>query len=1016
MMLICVVAHSKSADMGGFLMDVWTSDSGLPDSSVTAIAQTPDGYIWIGTYNGLARFDGVRFETFDPINTPALKNARITGLFVDARGTLWINTNDGSMTSLRNGIFTHEWQGGKVFSVFSKADQVFFALSSHNSRMVFRTETSTQHGEWKDLPLVGQTTGYSFKQDASGAIWYIQNGIPYRITGTNSEPFLPNSGWPGERVICLSTDSGGRIWAGTDKGIARWKGGRFEDQTPAGEQPDVNVSALYCTSNGCWVFGNGKVRKCVDQHWVAEADAESWRDLARTFQLDLNAFQDRDGNMWFAHLGSGLFHITEDGKTEHYTTDDGLPSNLASCWFQDHEGNIWSGLIRGGLVCLRKKQFHVIGKAEGLGSPAISSVCEDSRSNVWIGTFSGGLYRWQNGKLDRFNLPEGAYKECFFSTYPDSQHRLWLSAGREDLYTLADEQISPFATVVHGIKTILVDKQSRVWLGKVAGVACLTDGILNNFPATNGLNDIRALAEDRAGGVWIGTGEGNLFLYENGDFNRYQTHDDKGSRAIWSLLPEEDGTLWVGTVRGGLLRFKDGKFTRYTMQDGLPNDIICQILDDGLGKLWMGSHKGIFHVAKKAFQDFDDGKIQSLPCVSYGLPDGLPTLECSGSYQPTCWRGHDGRLWFATSKGLVTVQPGDLSVNRLPPPVMVEEILVDGKRCTWSSNSAPILISPGKHQLDFRYTALSFMAPDKVAFRYKLEGLDEDWIDGTTKRSAHYGPLPPGKYRFQVIACNNDGVWNETGATVHLVMLPHFWQTWWFFLLVIVFSLGIVAGAVRFVVTRKLERKLEHLKQQHALERERERIAQDLHDDLGSTLTEISMLAGSPKRTAKTEEEGNALAEIAQRSDHLVRAMDEIVWAVNPRHDSVRSLAEYLSAYARDFLATAGIRSRLDVQKDLPELLLKPEQRHELFHTVKEAVRNAGRHAQASEVWLRIKVENQALRIGVEDDGRGFDPASVAEGNGLRNMRERLARIGGSCVIQKGCDKGTMVEIKLLLV
>ena len=308
--------------------------------------------------------------------------------------------------------------------------------------------------------------------------------------------------------------------------------------------------------------------------------------------------------------------------------------------------------------------------------------------------------------------------------------------------------------------------------------------------------DVRALAEDQRGNIWIGTGDGVLYKFAGGKFTPYRMSDSLENQAIWSLLPDADGTLWVGTFRGGLLRFKDEKFTRYTTQSGLPSDIICQILDDGLGKLWIGSHQGIFYVPKDSFKAFDAGKISSLPCIAYGLYDGLPTLECSDNYQPSCWRGRDGTLWFATVKGLVSVRPDEARVNRLPPPVVIEQVSVDGKpfeprirkpdmnvkrRHRWmSAISAALQIPPGKHQYDFQYTALSFAAPDKVRFRYRLQGMDDGWVEADGKRSAHYGPLRPGEYRFQVIACNNDGIWNETGAAISLEVLPHFWETWWF--------------------------------------------------------------------------------------------------------------------------------------------------------------------------------------------------------------------------------------------
>lgn len=1021
--LFLAITASLWAAPANYLLDVKTSDSDLPDSSVTAIAQTPDGYLWIGTYNGLARFDGVRFVTFDPVTTPALKSARISALFVDSWGTLWINTYDGSMTSLRNGVFTNEWQGGLVLSVFSTTNQLFFTLSGHRSVIVCRDESAARHGPWKEIPLAGAATGNSFKKDGNDQIWYTVKRTIYRLLGTNSEEMTQSAGWKGKTVNSMSTDNEGHLWIGTDEGIFRWNGTHFEDQTPTDPSPTVNVFALYCTGEGCWVFGDGKVRKCVNREWVAEIDAKAWQELVGTFQLELNGYEDQNGGLWFTHLGSGLFHITDDGRTEHFSTENGLPSNLATCWFRDREGNVWVGLTRGGLVHLRKREFQTVGPGQGLGAVAVSSICEDSESNMWIGTFSGGLYRWQNGKLDRFDLPSGAYKECFFSVYPDSQKGLWLSAGREDLFRFENDQIVPGTAVVHGIKTILQDKQQRIWFGKPGGVSCLMDGALRNFPLTNGLNNIRALAEDAAGNIWIGTGDGNLFRYTNGVFNRYAVSEGQISRAIWSLLPQNDGTLWIGTFRGGLLRFDGRKFTRYTTQEGLPSDIIPQILDDRRGNFWIGSQKGIFSISKNAFKDLDAGKIKQLPCVSYGLSDGLPTLECSGNYQPACWRDHDGRLWFATAKGPVSVSPKELSINHIAPPVLIEEIAVNGKPQSFSSGASLFEIPPGERQLDIRYTALSFMAPDKVAFRYKLEGFDEDWVEAGNKRTVRYGTLAPDKYRFRVMACNNDGVWNEAGAALTIVIDPHYWQTWWFQTLVIVVLVCSIFATVRFVVTRKLQRKLERLQQQQALQRERERIAKDIHDDLGAGLTSILLQSALAQKNRPGEK--NHLERISATATELVGAMDEIVWAIDPENDTLDAVVTYTGKYVQEFVTQAGVRCRLDLPTQLPAFALSSQDRHNLYLAIKEVLNNAVKHAGASEISLSFKLQSERFSFIIKDNGRGFVPGAlppsppadgrISSGHGLRNISERLERIGGAAVFRSEVGKGTEVELTVPL-
>jgi signal transduction histidine kinase/ligand-binding sensor domain-containing protein len=1037
--LTALPGHATPVSAGDYLMDLWTIENDLPDSSVTAIAQTPEGYLWVGTYNGLARFDGVRFVTFDPFNTPALKHARVDGLFVDAQGTLWINTRDGSMTSRRNGVFTREWQGGQVSAVLSSSNQIYFALL--RGELVCRTETPGGAGNWKSINLAGPTTGNSFCKDRTEALWYLlRDGTVGRIVGNESRPVANDNNLAGQKVSHLTTDPSGRIWIGTDKEIAVWNGEHFENQTPTNGEPQLNVSYFFCTaSNGCWVFANNRARKCVNRQWVSETTAlQDWTGINGG---DTHAYEDQAGGVWFRHYGLGLYHIQPDGRAQRFSSANGLPGDRVGCWFWDPEDNLWVGVGRGGLVRLREKRFRVLDSAEGLPAQAAASVCEDSRGDIWIGTFGGGLIRWRNGTPERFNLNEGNYRGFFFSIYPDQQNRLWLSAGREDLFTLDKDQITPSSSPAHGIKAMRVDRKGRVWLGRNSGLSCYTDGGLRNYTSTDGIErtDIRAIAEDRQGVMWFGAGDGNLYELNKEKITAHRTADNLGSQAIWSLLPDEDGTLWVGTFRGGLLRFKDGTFTRYTTASGLPNDIICQILDDGLGKLWIGSHKGIFNVPKAALHEMARGVIKTLPCMAYGTSDGLPTRECSGGYQPSAWRSRDGRLWFATIRGVVSIHPAEIFVNRRPPQVVLEEILVDGRppdeetrtnglgRAAYSGappapaapNTATLTIPPGRSQFFFRYTGLSFAAPDNIRFRYRLEGVDREWVEAGTRRWAQYSHLKPGDYRFRVTACNNSGVWNETGASVSLKVLPHFWETWWFIGLAGAVTVGTLAGTIRVVATGKLRRKLALLEQQRAIERDRTRIAKDIHDDLGAGLTQIMLQSALARRNSQPETHTH-LEQISGTAQELIRDMDEIVWAVDPQNDTLDGLITYLCKFTQEYLTAAGLRCRLDVPAQLPARALPAEARHNLFLAVKETLNNVLKHARATEVLLELNIAAETFTLVIKDNGHGFAPNGpfsegagslrVSSGHGVGNLVERLEAIGGRCLISSEPEKGTRVE------
>jgi signal transduction histidine kinase len=515
---------------------------------------------------------------------------------------------------------------------------------------------------------------------------------------------------------------------------------------------------------------------------------------------------------------------------------------------------------------------------------------------------------------------------------------------------------------------------------------------------------------------------GGLGSLKDGAVRQFRKRDGLSSDFVHCLLLETDGTLWIGTAGAGLNRYKDGRFAVIGMKEGLPDAVICHIEEDERGFFWMSSHGGILRVSKAELDHCADGDIGLINCLTYGQGDGLPTVECSGGLQPAGCRTADGRLWFPTTKGLVAVNPTDVKRNQLPPPVVIEEVLVDGEpMIAGGANGSPLRIPPGQQQFEFQYTGLSFTVPEKVRFKYRLEGLEPRWMDAGTKRTANYSYIPPGRYTFRVIACNNDGVWNESGGALAFTVLPHFWQTWWFRALAVLSAMTIVAGSALVATRQRMRHKVERIERQRAVERERARIAKDIHDDLGASLTRITLLSQSARGELDHSPEAAAdVDRIYRTARELTRAMDEIVWAVNPQHDTLDSLATYLGRFAQDFLNAVHIRCRLDVPMQLPAWLLTAEIRHNLFLAFKEALNNAVRHADATEVRISLTIEPAGFALSVEDQGRGFsvdsegtgisrDPARLASGNGLANMHQRLAEIGGRCDIQSKRGKGTTV-------
>jgi signal transduction histidine kinase len=452
----------------------------------------------------------------------------------------------------------------------------------------------------------------------------------------------------------------------------------------------------------------------------------------------------------------------------------------------------------------------------------------------------------------------------------------------------------------------------------------------------------------------------------------------------------------------------------YTTQQGLFSDEIFEILQDDEGWLWMSCSRGVFRVRKQELYDLDEGRRTTATSIAYGKADGLESIQCSGIAKPAGWKSRDGRLWFATSKGVIAVDPKTTKVSHVPPPVFIEELLADRKpfECLNSLagavdavpslgdlGSGMLRLPPGRGELEFHYTALNLQAPESCLFRYKLEGVDSEWVEAGTRRTAHYNNVYPGHYRFRVSACNKEGVWNESGDVLAFELRPHFWQTWWWRGAVALVVVGGASGSARYLTWKRMQRRLELMEQRHAIEKERGRIAKDIHDDLGSSLTRIMMLGERAEDGLSNREDVSThVRKIVTSARNTVQALDEIVWAVNPENDTLEGLVEYISHYADEFFENTNVSCRLEMPVQLPALSLSAEARHDLFLAVKEAFNNILKHSQASSVCVQVASTDSTVAVLIEDNGCGFNPGKLPggrKGNGLMNMRKRIEGLGG---------------------
>jgi signal transduction histidine kinase len=567
----------------------------------------------------------------------------------------------------------------------------------------------------------------------------------------------------------------------------------------------------------------------------------------------------------------------------------------------------------------------------------------------------------------------------------------------------------------------------------------LHDGHLQQIKIPFPHREFRALVEDANRTIWVASADGVLMRVK-GDSALDETPPSKRLLSIRCLFASTDGSLWIGYAGWGIGRLKDGKFFRITSEQGLYDDYVSQMVADGNDWLWCAGNRGIFRVSLAQLSDVAEGRSKSVHSIAYGPAEG-ENLQPNHENGSTAFRSTDGRLYFPMRTGLAVIHTENVPHGAPPPPVVVERVVVDDRTVALydprlglnSPDPLPLSLglgtpsklrfSPNHHTLDFEFTALSFASPEDVQFEYRLENFG-DWVDAGTQRQAVFQRLSPGQYRFDVRACNSDGVWSPEMASVNFVITPFYWQTWWFrSTALLAFTLSLIA-IVRYVSFRRLRRQLIVLEQQAALQRERTRIAKDIHDDLGANLTQIAFLGelahqdrGEPEKAAERVEKISATARQA------IKSLDEIVWAVNPRNDTLAHLMDYAGQFAFDYLRLAGIRCRLDFPEQCPPRELSTDLRHNLFLAIKEALHNIVKHARASEVQLRIQFTGDTLDIVIEDNGCGFDPALARNGaaggalaDGLRNMRQRMDDIGGEFEFESNAGMGTKIHLCLPLI
>jgi ligand-binding sensor domain-containing protein/signal transduction histidine kinase len=979
----------------------WQREQGLPQNSVRALAQTSDGYLWVGNDDGVVRFDGARFVTFGL--REGLNSGPVQTLFGDGAGALWIGTAGGGLTC---------WNGEK--------------FTTYTMRNGLPADAITALAEDNDSGLwVGTEAGL--------VVWRDGRQSPL----TDSEVFK------GKTIKTLFKDRAGTMWLGaTGAGIFHYQGGRFL------ALKDAAVEALLRDPHCLMVDRKDRVWIGVADDLVLCRDGTRWQPYripSHQSKLYINALAEgADGAIWAGSTTEGLFQF-KDGEIHSINAGSGLSDNLIESLLVDREGGLWVG-THGGLNRLHPRNLFAFGQKEGLGYGAAQSMAEIAPGMIWAGKTSDGLYVWEGGNfrhLAAAGLSLGGPQVNSLLMAQDGS--CWV-AGARGLLRFKDpksgvNQAELFADV-HGT-AMAEDREGGVWVGTREGeIWRRWSGTWMEETNRRQNHPITVIGQDRDDFMWIGSDGGGLDRFKGDQHFHFDKQTGLLSDLIRTLYVDAQGVAWIGTAGGGLSQWHTGHIFTFTTREGLPDNTVSQILEDGEGRLWLGSSRGIACVSKKELEQLAAGQISAVYPPVYGRTEGMLSEECMGGFSPAGLKAKSGLLWFSTLKGIVVIDPRPHIADTAAPTVLLEEVLLDGvadpefrvlaptaagrnANAIKESQSAMLHISPGKHRIEFGYTGVSFDAPERVRFRYRLDGLDNDWLEAGTRRSALYNYIPPGDYTFRVAARNADGAWVESGAALALTVLPHFWQVWLVGLLAGLGILMLVAGAVRMAEKRKSQSRLKRLVEETALERERTRIAQDLHDEMGAKLCRISYLSEHARRSPDLScELKRQIVSISDSSREVLSSLDEIVWAINPQNDMLEYVVSYIGHYAQEYFQETGIECELEMPAQSPEYPLSSQLRHHLLLAVHEAFTNVLKHSAATRAKVSVGCENSTLEVIISDNGHGLAPltngaksadATVVQGNGMVNMRRRLTDIGGDCSLKSEPGAGTTVRFILPL-
>lgn len=972
--VVCLFKTAFAIDpdrsMSQYLRDKWGADKGFPRGPVYAITQTTDGYLWIGTEKGLVRFDGINFRIFDHTNTPTLPAGPVLGLAADNNGNLWIRMRSPNMLRYRDGALydvqtdlKRNEQGITAMCQASNGELIIFAMINgllrHNGEKFITIASMVNRPNFLVISMA-ETTG--------GDIWMgTRDSGLYRLHGDQAAAVT--NGLPDTKINCLLADGDNNLWVGTDNGIVRWNGA---------ELTKVGVPST----------------------------------LSRTHPLTM--IRDRDSNIWIGTDSHGLLRFNFKGVAA--MEDDGLRAGRAvTTLFEDREGNLWIGTPQG-LERLRDSAFTTYSIAEGLPSESNGPIFTDSQNRTWFAPSNGGLY-WIRGRQIEQVTAHGLDKDVIYSI-AGGNGELWIGRQRGGLTQLryqgnsftATTYSQPNGLAQNSVYAVYQSRDGSVWSGTLSGgVSRFNGGRFSTWTSADGLvsNTITAIAESSNGTMWFAT-PGGLSVMSKDQWRRYTTQDGLPSENVNCLLEDSGGTLWIGTG-DGLAFLGSGRIQIPQKLPAALREQIFGLAEDKRGFFWIATANRVLHVKRDALLR---GTLSDVGMREYGIADGLRSTEGVKRFRSVV-ADPLGRIWFSLNRGISVVDPSQV-VNAAPAALVdIQSISADGKPIDLQSR---ILVPSIRQRLTFGFAGLSLSMPERVNFKFRLDGFDHDWNGPVSAREATYTNLGPGAYRFRVMASNSDGFWNGKEAVIPFEIEPLFWQTWWFRLIGILTLLVAILFFYRLrlrQVTRQMNLRFEERLS------ERMRIAQDLHD----TLLQGCISASMQLHVAVDQlpDDSTARPKFGRVVQLMTQMIEEGRNAVRGLRSSPSNLTDLEQSFSRIPQEIAlpengdAIDFRVIVEgrpKDLHPIL-----RDDVYRIGREALVNAFRHARATTIEIELEYAPAHLRILVRDDGSGIDPQVLRSGRdghwGLTGMRERAERIGARLNVRSRAAAGTEVELSV---